>query len=153
MLSDPTGMIGGETAIRTGSGSIIKIRGPQMGWAVMMQGGIINHAALKALGTGERITMVTSFRPKDPDIWDGSHLGNVKVSSDHNELFKQWADYRARVVGKRAEKFVKRIQEGGAEWDKEKTKEEAEKWVEDLVDYLRFTVKEMTTEGTRASGY
>ena len=30
MLSDCTGMIGGETAIRTGSGEIVKVRGPTM---------------------------------------------------------------------------------------------------------------------------
>jgi len=30
MLSDCTGMIGGETALRTGNGEIVKVRGPQM---------------------------------------------------------------------------------------------------------------------------
>lgn len=33
MLSDCTDMIGGETALRTGNGDIMKVRGPQMvGW-------------------------------------------------------------------------------------------------------------------------
>lgn len=30
MLSDCTNMIGGETALKTGNGSILKVRGPQM---------------------------------------------------------------------------------------------------------------------------
>ena len=30
MLSDCTSMIGGETALRTGNGDILKVRGPQM---------------------------------------------------------------------------------------------------------------------------
>ena len=30
MLSDCTGMVGGETALRTGDGDILKVRGPQM---------------------------------------------------------------------------------------------------------------------------
>lgn len=30
MLSDCTNMLGGETALRTGSGEIMKVRGPQM---------------------------------------------------------------------------------------------------------------------------
>lgn len=30
MLSDCTGMIGGETALRTGTGEIMKVRGPSM---------------------------------------------------------------------------------------------------------------------------
>lgn len=46
MLSDPTGMSGGETALRKGDGSFMKVRGPELGYAVMMQGGSINHAAL-----------------------------------------------------------------------------------------------------------
>jgi hypothetical protein len=79
MLSDPTGMVGGETALRKGDGELLKVKGHEkVGSAVMMQGGLINHVALKAMGMGERITMVTSFRPKDPGAWDGSNLGNVK---------------------------------------------------------------------------
>lgn len=30
MMSDASGMIGGETAVKSGSGEILKIRGPQM---------------------------------------------------------------------------------------------------------------------------
>ncbi len=30
MLSDCTSMIGGETALRTGTGEVLKVRGPQM---------------------------------------------------------------------------------------------------------------------------
>ena len=30
MLSDASNMIGGETALRTGTGEILKVRGPQM---------------------------------------------------------------------------------------------------------------------------
>jgi hypothetical protein len=82
MLSDPTGMVGGETALRKGDGELLKVKGHEkVGSAVMMQGGSINHVALKAMGMGERITMVTSFRPKDPGMWDGSNLGNVKKGS------------------------------------------------------------------------
>lgn len=32
MLSDCSNMVGGETAIKTGSGEIIKVRGPTMVW-------------------------------------------------------------------------------------------------------------------------
>ena len=30
MLSDCTGMVGGETALKTGNGDILKVRGPEM---------------------------------------------------------------------------------------------------------------------------
>jgi hypothetical protein len=32
MMSDTTGMVGGETALRTGNGEIKKVRGPQKVW-------------------------------------------------------------------------------------------------------------------------
>ena len=41
---------------------------------MVLQGGLIEHVALRAFGYGERITMVTSFRPKDPSIHDISVL-------------------------------------------------------------------------------
>lgn len=79
ILSDCTGMTGGETALKTASGDIMKVRGPAMvssspkdmflpltciqGTAVVMQGRYIEHQALKAFGGRERISMVTSFEP------------------------------------------------------------------------------------------
>ncbi|KAG2413332.1 hypothetical protein HFD88_002521 [Aspergillus terreus] len=50
MLSDCTGMVGGETALKTATGEIMKVRGPAMGTAVVMQGRYIEHRAPKALG-------------------------------------------------------------------------------------------------------
>jgi hypothetical protein len=38
MLSDCSQMICGETAVRTSAGDIIKVRGPNMGTAVVLQG-------------------------------------------------------------------------------------------------------------------
>ena len=109
MLSDPSNMVGGETGIRKGDGTIAKIRGPQVGWAVMMQGGCIEHIALRAVGTGERVTMVTSFRPRDPSLNDVSNLGNVKRSSHWDPLFKQWSSYRLEVLEKRSKLLRERI--------------------------------------------
>ena len=65
MLSDCTDMLGGETVLRQGDGSTLKIRGPQMGYSVILQGRYIVHKALRAYGSTERITSVTSFRPKN----------------------------------------------------------------------------------------
>lgn len=61
-----------QTALRTGDGRIVKARGPSVGSCVVMQGRHISHAALRAYGVGERITMVTSFRARDPMVHDGS---------------------------------------------------------------------------------
>ncbi|EXJ79527.1 hypothetical protein A1O3_07806 [Capronia epimyces CBS 606.96] len=141
MLSDPTGMSGGETALRKGDGSFLKVRGPELGYAVVMQGGSIHHAALKQHGAGERITMVTSLRPKDPLAIDGTTLGRVKIVSDPDALFKQWTTYRMDVVSARAlalkKKFVEESLSG------EEIREEMKKWVDEQKKYLDFTVTEM----------
>lgn len=61
MLSDATTMQGGETALACANGNIKKVRGPQMGWAIMLQGRYIDHVALSAFGAPERVTMVISI--------------------------------------------------------------------------------------------
>ena len=65
MLSDCTAMVGGETMLRKGDNTTLKVRGPQMGYSVILQGRYIVHKALRAYGSTERITSVTSFRPRN----------------------------------------------------------------------------------------
>ncbi|KAK5744819.1 hypothetical protein LTR17_001896 [Elasticomyces elasticus] len=152
MLSDPTNMCGGETGLRKGDGTLLKVRGPAVGWAVMMQGGCVKHIALKASGgTGERITMVTSFRAKDPMQKDVSNLVNVKRSSKHNELFQQWSTYRLDVLSQRALLMRNEIAKG------EKTAEEISammtEWQAVQADYLKTTVDEMYGPGREGSQF
>jgi len=152
MLSDPTNMTGGETGLRKGDGTLLKVRGPGVGWAVMMQGGCVNHIALKASGgTGERVTMVTSFRAKDPLQKDVSNLTNVKRSSKLNELFQQWSTYRLDVLSERALIMKKELSEG------RKSAEEISKsmteWYETQLEYLKTTVEEMRGSGREGSQF
>lgn len=149
MLSDPTGMSGGETGLKTGDGRVLKVRGPSTGFAVMMQGGLVNHCALNLLGDGERVTMVTSFRPKNPLVYDGSHLGNVKRSSDNTRLFKQWTAYRAQNVAKRAQYFSEQVQSNA--WHVREIQDAATAWAEKEIQFIQFTLQEMTDRGT--AGY
>ncbi|KAK7739650.1 hypothetical protein SLS53_005617 [Cytospora paraplurivora] len=114
MLSDCTNMIGGETALRTGTGDIIKVRGPQMGCAVVLQGRYIEHQALRALGAMERITMVTSFRPKNPLLRDDTVLTTVRPISDLAELYAQFSEYRLEMLEERIRAELKHIRESRA---------------------------------------
>ncbi|PKX93056.1 uncharacterized protein P174DRAFT_373107 [Aspergillus novofumigatus IBT 16806] len=98
MLSDCEDMIGGETELRKGNGETIKIRGPQMGSAVILQGRYIEHRALRALGMTERITMVTSFRPRSAAIPDHTVLTTIRPISDLGELYHQFAEYRFEIL-------------------------------------------------------
>lgn len=101
MMSDCTNMVGGETALRTANGDILKVRGPSMGCAVVMQGRYITHQALRALGTKERITAVTSLRPRSPMLKDDSKLNTVRGISDLSELYNQYAEYRLEILEER----------------------------------------------------
>ncbi|EEP79939.1 conserved hypothetical protein [Uncinocarpus reesii 1704] len=111
MLSDCTSMIGGETALRKGDRSILKVRGPQMGCAVVLQGRYIEHVALRALGSTERITMVTSFRPRSPVLPDDTVLTTVRAVSDLSELYFQFSEYRLEMLEERIRLKLKEIRD------------------------------------------
>ncbi|KAL4757016.1 uncharacterized protein BDW70DRAFT_153700 [Aspergillus foveolatus] len=111
MLSDCTGMVGGETALRMPSGEIMKVRGPAMGTAVVMQGRYIEHQALKALGGRERISMVTCFRAKDPLVKDETVLVGVRGISNLSELYTQYTEYRLEILEERIRHQLKKERE------------------------------------------
>ncbi|KAF4817323.1 hypothetical protein CGCTS75_v012416 [Colletotrichum tropicale] len=111
MMSDATNMLGGETALKTGTGEVLKVRGPQMGYAVILQGRYVEHQALAAIGGAERITMITSFRPRDPCVKDDSVLTSIRPISELSELYYQWAKYRAEVVRARLDAMLNTLEE------------------------------------------
>ncbi|KAN0075728.1 hypothetical protein V8E54_006998 [Elaphomyces granulatus] len=111
MLSDCTNMIGGETALRKGNGEIVKVRGPQMGSAVILQGRYIEHRALRALGMTERISMVTSFRPRSSLAKDDTVLTTVRPISDLSELYHQFAEYRFEILQDRFRQIEREIRD------------------------------------------
>ncbi|KAI0012184.1 hypothetical protein F4779DRAFT_105737 [Xylariaceae sp. FL0662B] len=111
MLSDCTTMIGGETALRTGNGEIMKVRGPQMGCAVVLQGRYIEHQALRALGTAERISMVTSFRPRSHSMRDDTVLTTVRPISNLAELYNQFSEYRLEILEERIRQQLKELRD------------------------------------------
>ena len=66
-----------------------------------MQGRYITHEALRALGARERITMVTSFRPKSPFVADDSVLSSVRPVSQLSELYYEFSEYRLQILEER----------------------------------------------------
>ena len=136
-LSVPTStQRGGETALKRQDGSILKVACPGEGWAVVLQGGLIEHVALRAFGYGERITMVTSFRPKDARKPDISVLTTVRPVSKLAELYEQWFRYRSEVLKKRCEERAAHAKEGSEVM-------EMKKWCEEQIMWLKRTMEEM----------
>lgn len=141
MLSDCKEMVGGETALRTGSGEVLKVRGPSQGCAVVLQGrylskyrlsfcrgnepelhkallkGVldlgryIEHQALRAFGQAERISMVTSFRPRNCSLPDDTVLTTVRPISDLSELYLQYGEYRMEILEERIRDQLRALRE------------------------------------------
>lgn len=81
------------------------------GCAVILQGRYIEHQALRALGTTERITMVTSFRPKSHNIKDDTVLTTVRPISNLSELYYQFSEYRLQILEERIRTQLKALRE------------------------------------------
>ncbi|KAF5860690.1 hypothetical protein ETB97_001258 [Aspergillus alliaceus] len=102
MLLGCAGMVGSETAIRTGTGEVLKFRGPAMGTAIIMQGRYIEHQALKAFGGRERTSMGTVLRPKSPFVYDDETTIKPLLPTTHkNTLYYLYAEYRLENLEER----------------------------------------------------
>lgn len=78
---------------------------------MVLQGRYIEHQALRAFGTTERITMVTSFRPKSPAVKDDTVLTTVRGVSDLPELYFQYSEYRLELLEERIRMKLKKIRD------------------------------------------
>ncbi|OAP64270.1 hypothetical protein AYL99_00242 [Fonsecaea erecta] len=156
MLSDARHMKGGETEIQRGDGRTIKVRSPQMGGAVVLQGRHVSHTALPVDNMPERITIVASFRPRDPVLLDDSSLMNVRNKSRLPEMYYQWTSYRLHLLAERfrleAEKLDAVYRKAIENTDQGKAGacnidvvdvENLEKWMEKQMRYMRRTMSEM----------
>ena len=78
---------------------------------MVLQGRYIEHQALRAFGTCERITMVTSFRPKSAVVKDDTVLTTVRAISDLSELYSQYSEYRLEMLEERIRAHLKDIRD------------------------------------------
>ena len=68
---------------------------------MVLQGRYIEHQALRAFGSTERITSVTSFRPRRATCRDDTVLTTVRPISDLSELYSQFTEYRLEMLEER----------------------------------------------------
>lgn len=76
-----------------------------------MQGRYIEHQALAAFGGQERITMVTSFRPRSPRIRDDTVLTTVRPISNLSDLYGQTVEYQLENAEARIRHMLKNIRD------------------------------------------
>lgn len=157
MLSDAQHMVGGETELQGAEGKTIKVKAPQMGCAAILQGRYITHTAAPAANMPERITVVTSFRPKNPLLLDETTNANVRNKSHLSELYYQWTTYRLDVLAQRAQiaakelrdRYEKNVRENDPEGKPGLCRvetvniDEVRDWCEAQMEYIRQTLHEM----------
>ncbi|KAM0420990.1 hypothetical protein ACHAPT_011233 [Fusarium lateritium] len=144
MLSDTSTMVGGETAVRTGDGTIIKSRGAAIGGAVIMAGGYLEHAALRAENCSERLSMVNSYTYQNPNADDSATtLKGIHINSDSHPRWKNniMAQKLTRLRDRcdSAILAIERRQDNGETPDRE----EVEDWLKDQIYMLKHTAWEM----------
>ena len=107
-----------------------------------MQGRYLNHAALKAFGGKERISMITSLRPSSPLVKDESVLTGVRPISNTSDLYTQWTQYRLENLDERIRDKLRgeRTRESfGRPFDLDSTRA----WLENNIAYMQATLNEL----------
>ncbi|PIA90501.1 hypothetical protein CB0940_11025 [Cercospora beticola] len=146
MLSDCTGMVGGETFIRTGTGEVMKARGPQLGTAVVMQGAYLPHQATAARGNHERISMVTSWRPKCPLMKDHTMMRGTKNISHLPMLYHQYAEYRMENLEERVRREARSLRKRRALEPEKFDVVRMRTWLEEQRDYIDDMLRELQVD-------
>ncbi|KAM3414752.1 hypothetical protein BST61_g9905 [Cercospora zeina] len=146
MLSDCTGMEGGETYIRTGSGEVMKARGPQLGTAIVMQGAYLPHQATAARGNHERLTMVTSWRPRDPLMKDHTMMRGTKNISHLPTLYHQYAEYRMENLEERVRREAQSLRKRRAIAPEKFDVVRMRSWLEEQKAYIDAMLQELSVD-------
>lgn len=111
----------------------------------------------------ERVSIVTSFRPRNPTLLDETTNMNIRNKSHLTELYYQWTTYRLEVLAQRAQiaadAFRERYELNVARSDPEGKKgscrvetvdvAEVENWIKAQVQYMEQTLHEMRPLETR----
>ena len=127
----------------------------------MLQGRYITHTAAPVTNMPERVTIVTSFRPKNPTLLDETTNANVRNKSHLSELYYQWTTYRLDVLAERAritaEALRRRYEDNVKQSDPEGKKglcrietvdvSAMQKWADEQIAYIQQTMYEMRPLG------
>jgi len=147
MLSDPPpSALGGETYVKKASGEVVKLTFPGAGYAYVLQGSVIEHAAMPARNY-KRETMITSFVPSDVKYKDNTNIDLSVKYSPLNETFREFLVHRRDYVGRR----LNMLSSEGLDANLE-TVERIEKAIDDIVEDLANTKRSMEAVRTAING-
>lgn len=145
MLSAPPNMIGGETGIRLGDESVMRIPNTKVGCATMLQGRVIKHIATKPLNNFDRISYVTSFIAEDPHRPDStcatSERPSVSSAFTNDMFYPTFLSYRFERIEKRLKSYREELMKNyakGAKFDQLKAVE----FMQEIEDYLKISYQD-----------
>jgi hypothetical protein len=116
-----------------------------------MQGRYVLHQAMQAMGAQERITSVTSFRPKSPWVKDDTSMRTVRPVSDLSGLYEEFAEYRLEMMEARIRHERLRLaasRKAGETFDTLKHK----KFLQGEIEFAERTDEELVEEAQISKG-
>lgn len=122
------------------------------GCAVILQGRYITHQALRALGAQERITSVTSFRPRSPYLKDDTVLTTVRPISELPKLYYEFGEYRLAMLEERLRTQLRVMRDNNGAGKKLDTKS-FKKFLDEQQRFLERTNEEIVEEEKVKKGY
>lgn len=117
-----------------------------------MQGRYITHQALHALGAQERITMVTSFRPKSPHLRDDAVLTTVRGISDLSQLYYEFGHYRLEILEERIRAQARKLRTDHAAGKKTDTRM-LKAFLKEQLEFLEHTNSEIVQDEDVVAGH
>lgn len=150
MLSAKPGMVGGETGIKLGDESVMRLQNTKPGCATMLQGRCIKHIAMKPLNNADRISYVVNFIPEDPNRVDTtcatSERPGVSAAFTNDKFYPTFLNYRFERVEQRLKSYRTKLMENynkGAKFDQLA----AVDFMKDIEDYLHICYKDFEVLG------
>lgn len=117
----------------------MKVEGPQIGHAVMLQGGEVCHLAARAKGVKERISTITSYRSTMPNVYDSSYITNVRPYADTTSLYPEWIQYRLRKLRDELTHYLDKTEKE----DPVQERKDVQNLIDQQIDYLQRTSRQM----------
>lgn len=114
---------------------------------MLLQGGLIKHLALPSRSStcSDRITIITSFRPRATHIYDSSFMSNIRVYSDLPVLYLQWLSYRLQRLLPNLQRLQDKRRFLVTYDEQDLLDEEREMYV--LKEYAKRTLRQMVAPG------
>lgn len=108
----------------------------------MLQGGEVEHLAARAKGVRERISTITSYRSKMPNVYDSSYLTNVRPYANLDSLYPEWIQYRLRKLRDEITQYLDTAEnQPGSSFQQQ----EAQNLIDQQIEYLQRTSRQMVS--------